>query len=138
VRLQPIARVGDVTVSAHEAGCISFYNSPYYPHTSGAAVDIYVPRQWDDVAFSPVEGRVKQIYAFTPPASGSFPVAEREHLLILESDGTPPRYIRLLHIVPSVKVGDHIAVGDALGRLIRSGFFSFWTDLHIHVDLENG
>ncbi len=137
VRLQPIAQVGDVTVSAPNAGCVSFYNSPYYPHTSGAAVDIYVPRQWHDIAPSPVEGRVKQIYAFTPPTSGSFTVAEREHLLILESSGTPPRYIRLLHILPSVKVGDHIAVGDALGRLIRSGFFSFWTDPHIHVDVRS-
>ncbi len=137
MRLQPIARVGDVTVSAPEAGCISFYNSPYYPHISGAAVDIYVPRQWYDVAPSPVEGRVKHIYAFTPPTSGFFPVADREHLLILESGGNPPRYIRLLHVAPSVKVGDHIAVGDDLGRLIRSGFFSFWTDPHIHVDVRS-
>jgi hypothetical protein len=136
LKLLPIAQVDDVTVSAPEAGCISFYNSPYYPHTSGAAVDIYVPSRWHDFAPSPVEGRVAQIYEFTPPKSGPFPVPKREHLLILKSSGTPSRYTRLLHVAPSVKVGDRIAVGDDLGRLIRSGFFNFWTDPHIHVDVR--
>jgi hypothetical protein len=136
LRLLPIAQVDDVTISAPKAGCISFYNSPYHPHTSGAAVDIYVPRRWHDFAPSPVEGRVTQIYEFTPPKSGAFPVPKREHLLILKSSRAPSRYTRLLHVAPSVKVGDHIAVGDDLGHLIRSGFFNFWTDPHIHVDVR--
>ena len=136
LRLLPIAEVKDVTVYAPKAGFVSFYNSPYYPHTSGTAVDIYLPGRSYDFAPSPIEGRVKKIYGFTPPKSGPFPVPEREQLLILESRGKTTLYTRLLHVAPSVKVGNRISVGDELGLLIRSGFFNFWTDPHIHVDVR--
>jgi len=134
--LLPIAEVKDVTVYAPKAGFVSFYNSPYYPHTSGTAVDIYLPSRSYDFVPSPVEGRVKKIYGFKPPRSGPFPVPEREQLLILESRGNTTLYTRLLHVTPSVKVGNRVSVGDELGLLIRSGFFNFWTDPHIHVDVR--
>ena len=136
MRLLPVAEVKDVTVYAPKMGFISFYNSPYYPHTSGTAIDIYVPSRSYDFVPSPVEGRVKKIYGFKPPRSGLFPIPEREHLLILESRGSTTLYTRLLHVAPSVKVGNRISVGDELGLLIRSGFFNFWTDPHIHVDVR--
>ncbi len=66
----------------------------------------------------------------------AFPVPEREQLLILESRGNTTLYTRLLHVEPSVKIGNRISVGDELGLLIRSGFFNFWTDPHIHVDIR--
>jgi hypothetical protein len=136
LKLLPIAAVKDVTIHAPEASFVSFYNSPYYPHTSGTAVDIYINSRSSDFAPSPIEGRVKKIYGFTPPKSKYFPVHEKEQLLILESRGDTPLYTRLLHVAPSVKVGDRVSVGDELGLLIRSGFFNFWTDSHIHVDVR--
>lgn len=136
MKLVPIAEVKDLIVCAPEDAFISFYNSPYYSHKGGAAIDIYVPRRSCDFAPSPVEGRVKKIYGFKPPTPAFFPTQDREDLIILESKGRPALYVRLLHIVPSVKVGDAVSVGDELGTLIRSGFFNFWTDLHIHVDVR--
>jgi hypothetical protein len=136
MKLVPIAEVKNVVVFAPEAAFVSFYNSPYYSHKGGAAIDIYEPRNNSDFAPSPVAGRVKKIYGFKPPRPRFFPTRDEEDLIILESKGTPPLYIRLLHIVPSVKVGDQVSVGDELGTLVRSGFFNFWTDLHVHVDVR--
>ena len=136
VELLPIAEVNDVVVCAPEDAFISFYNSPYYSHKGGAAIDIYLSHRDGDFAPSPIEGRVKKIYRFKPPTLRFFPTQDREDLIILESRGRPALYVRLLHIVPSVKVGDQVSVGDELGSLIRSGFFNFWTDLHIHVDVR--
>jgi hypothetical protein len=99
-------------------------------------VDIYLSSRSYDFAPSPVEGRVKKIYEFKPPRSGPFPVPGKEQLLILESRGHTTLYTRLLHVAPSVKVGNRVSVGDELGLLIRSGFFNFWTDHHIHVDVR--
>jgi hypothetical protein len=133
----PIAKVKDVTIYAPKTGFVSFYNSPYYPHTNSTAIDIYINNKSSDFAPSPIEGRVTKIYGFTPPTSKYFPVPDKEQLLILESRGGTPLYTRILHVAPSVKVGDHISVGDELGLLIRSGFFNFWTDSHIHVDVRS-
>ena len=139
MKLVPIAEVKDVVICAPEDASTSFYNSPYYSHKGGAAIDIYVPHGDCDFAPSPVEGRVKKIYKFKAPTPGFFLTQDQEDLIILESKGRPPLYIRLLHIVPNVKVGDQVSIGDKLGVLIRSGFFNFWTDLHIHVDVrDNG
>jgi hypothetical protein len=34
-------------------------------------------------------------------------------------------------------VGDVVEVGKPLGILLRSGFFDFWTDPHIHVEVRS-
>ncbi len=136
MKLVPIAEVKDVVVWAPEEAFVSFYNSPYYSHKGGAAIDIYEPRDTCDFVPSPVAGRVKKIYGFKPPRPRFFPTHDQEDLIILESKRKPALYIRLLHIVPSVKVGDQVSVGDELGTLVRSGFFNFWTDLHVHVDVR--
>ncbi len=64
-------------------------------------------------------------------ACPSRPYAEaHDHLLVID---TGERLARLLHVEPAVDVGDEVAVGDHLGRLVRSGYFAPWVDNHLHL-----
>jgi hypothetical protein len=131
-----VADVGDVDIYAPRDSFISYFNSPYYAHSKATALDIYT---WDHdyaVALSPVAGRVMKIYSFTPPTKWFLKHHNPEQLIILTSNGHKPYFIRLLHINSTVKVGDSISVGDELGTFIRSGFFNYWTDPHIHIDVR--
>jgi hypothetical protein len=131
-----VAEVEGVDIHAPRDGFISYFNSPYYAHQRATALDIYTLNRDCNVAFSPVAGRVMKIHSFMPPGRAFLQQHYPEQLIILASKNLQPRFIRLLHINSAVKVGDDIAVGDKLGTLIRSGFFNYWTDPHIHVDIR--
>lgn len=131
-----VAEVDGVDIHAPRDGFISYFNSPYYAHQKATALDIYTLNRNYDVAFSPIAGRVTKIHSFMPPGRSFLQQHDPEQLIILASKSLPPRFIRLLHISSAVKVGDCIAVGDELGTLIRSGFFNYWTDPHIHIDVR--
>lgn len=132
----PVAEVEGVDIHAPHDGFISYFNSPYYAHQKATALDIYALNRDYNVAFSPVAGRVMKIHSFMPPGRSFLQQHDPEQLIILASKNLQPRFIRLLHINSAVKVGDNIAVGDKLGTLIRSGFFNYWTDPHIHIDVR--
>ena len=131
-----MAEVGDVDIYAPRDGFISYFNSPYYAHYKATGLDIYSSDHDNNVALSPVTGRVKKIHSFTPPKKSFLKHHNPEQLIILSSNGHQPHFIRLLHINPTVKAGDSISVGDEVGTLIRSGFFNYWTDPHIHIDVR--
>jgi hypothetical protein len=100
------------------------FNSPYPAHDAGRAVDLYP----DDGAPSPVAGELVDHRRVACP---SRPYAEsHDHLLVVD---TGEHLARLLHVEPSVSVGDQIAVGDGLGRPVRSGYFAPWVDNHLHL-----
>ncbi len=44
--------------------------------------------------------------------------------------------VKILHVELSVRVGDVVEPGQGLGTLLRSGFFDFWTDPHIHIEVR--
>ncbi|WP_299265660.1 hypothetical protein [Halorientalis sp.] len=109
----------------------SLYNSPYAAHDEGAAVDLY-PDTGDDgrggPAPSPVAGEVIDTRTVDAPPKPH--ATTHDHLLLVDSG----EYVaRILHVDPAVSAGDRVAVGDSLGRLIRSGFFAPWVDDHIHL-----
>ncbi|ELZ92955.1 hypothetical protein C440_12579 [Haloferax mucosum ATCC BAA-1512] len=123
----------------------SLYNSPYPAHDSGCAIDLYVDDD-DPVARSPVAGVVRETRTVRAPDK---PYAhDDEYLILLDVDAertglgwsgdpeTDPRdglVARILHVEPGVAVGDEVAVGDSLGRLVRSGFFAPWVSNHVHL-----
>lgn len=123
----------------------SLYNSPYPAHDSGCAIDLYVAAD-DPVARSPVAGVVRETRTVRAPDK---PYAHDDEYLILvdvDADATgldwlgdpddDPRdglVARILHVDPGVDAGDEVAVGDSLGRLVRSGFFAPWVSNHVHV-----
>lgn len=132
----PVAEVEDVDIYAPRNGFISYFNSPYYAHQKATALDIYTLNRDYEIALSPVAGRVMKIQSFMPPRRSFLQHHDPEQLIILASNHLQPRFIRLLHINSTVQVGDSVAVGDELGTLVRSGFFNYWTDPHIHVDVR--
>ncbi len=113
----------------------TLYNSPYPAHDRGHAVDLY-PETNDGL--SPVSGVVRDTRTVRAPSK---PYADDlEHLILVDVDG-PPELLggreglvaRILHVNPAVEPGDRVTVGDALGPMVRSGFFAPWVDNHVHL-----
>ena len=104
---------------------VSRYNSPYPAHDAGCAVDLYPHRER---APSPVAGEVVEARTVRCPEK---PYAEdNDHLVVVD---TGAFLARMLHVDPAVEPGDTLAVGDDVGRLVRSGFFAPWVDNHVHL-----
>lgn len=119
-----------VTLSGEAVGLFerfSLYNSPFPAHDAGRAVDLY-PGPGTDRAPSPVAGEVVETRRTRAPTRGG---AERHDHLVVVDTGT--RLARLLHVEPAVGVGDRVAVGTDLGRLVDSGYFAPWVDPHVHL-----
>ncbi len=113
------------------------FNSPYVAHDDGRAIDLY---PGEERAPSPVAGEVVAIERVRAPPK---PYAPDHDVLIVVDTGEPPGPVahtpdgpalaRVLHVEPSVAVGDRVALGDDLGRLLRAGFFAPWVANHIHL-----
>ncbi len=103
----------------------TLYNSPYIAHREGRAIDLY---PGTEMAPSPVAGEVRLTETMGCPNRPY--AAENDHLIVID---TGERLARILHVDPTVDPGTAVAVGDPLGRLIRSGYFAPWVDNHIHL-----
>ena len=133
-----IATSKQVTLFAPEDGFVSFFNSPYYAHSSMRGVEIYSrSRIFGSPVPSPVKGRVRKLHLFKPPSSSRFKSPETEYLMLIECSENPDVWVKILHVDPQVKEGDHVQVGEAIGSFLRDGFFHPWTNPHIHVEVRN-
>lgn len=128
-----VARSRGIKIFAKMGGKVSFFNSPYLAHFNHEAVDIYPP---SSLAISPVEGKIKYIREFNAPKSKQFSTSPKEYLVAIETQATSEYLVRILHVKPWVRQGDEVEVGEPLGELIRSGYFDFWTDPHLHVEIR--
>ncbi|MEM3526389.1 MAG: hypothetical protein QXV37_03155, partial [Candidatus Jordarchaeaceae archaeon] len=107
-------------------------------HTQGIAADIYLGAgKFGEEAPCISPGKIVCIKKVRTPVPKSFDAEETDYLIILKSEENPKYLIKILHVNPKVKVGDSLEVGDCIGTLIRSGFFNFWTDPHIHVEIRD-
>jgi len=135
-RMVPIAASGSVTVFSPEDGRFSFFNSPYHMHFSLTGVDIYPERGFGEIAPAPVEGRVVKIRKVRSPRGRGFRDDGFDCVILLESLEDPGRVVKILHVDPAVDCGEVVKPGQPLGRLLRSGYFNFWTDPHIHLEVR--
>jgi hypothetical protein len=101
------------------------YNSPYTAHDHGCAVDLY---PLEGTAPSPVSGEVIATETVRAPPKPYAP--PEDHLVVVDAGDV---VARIMHVEPSVAVGDHVAVGEDLGDLVRAGFFASWVPNHLHV-----
>jgi len=108
----------------------SLYNSPYVAHDRGCAVDLY-PERGETTAPSPVAGEVVDTRTVEAPPQ---PYAATHDHLILVDTGT--HVARLLHVKPWVEPGDTVEVGEAVGDLVRAGFFAPWVPNHVHLEFR--
>ena len=135
-RMEPIASSESVTIHCPVDGKFSFFNSPYPAHASYTGVDVYPKTSFGDTAPSPVRGEVKTVRMVRCPEPRGFEGSTRDHVILLRSIDNPKRWVKILHVEPSVRAGDMVEPGEGLGTLLRSGFFDFWTDPHIHVEVR--
>lgn len=128
-----VAHSQGIKIFAPKESRLSFFNSPYHAHFNHQAVDIYPP---SGLAASPVAGKIKYIREFNAPAQKQFHSSPKEYLIAVETQASSEYLVRILHVKPSVRVGEEVEVGAPLGKLIRSGYFDFWTDPHMHVEIR--
>lgn len=103
----------------------SCYNSPFAAHDRGRAIDLYPD---GESAPSPVSGTILETRSVSVPSK---PYAtDRDYLILIDTDEW---IARVLHVEPAVAVGETVAVGDHLGRLVRSGYFAPWVPNHLHL-----
>ncbi len=118
----PVAHYEQSKIYTSTDSFISFSNSPYPAHRLGYGLDIYnASRSYFADVFSPVDGK----FVFTKRIGEDCvsAIQVRDNLIV-----------RILHLDPAVDIGSYIYVGDYIGNYIRSPFFEFWTDPHIHVE----
>ncbi len=131
----PIAESGKVTIFCPEDGRYSFYNSPYPSHRLMTGVDIY-PQQIDgNLAYSPVSGEILQVRRVKAPKGRGFVASEYDTVTVISTESSD-RVVKILHVDTEITEGDKIQVGDALGSMIRSGYFGYQTPLHAHVEIR--
>nr|MDO8062706.1 hypothetical protein [Candidatus Freyrarchaeum guaymaensis] len=112
----------------------SLFNSPYHAHTYGGAMDVYFLWGGEEVpCLTP--GRVVDIRRVRTP-SRKFPHEEYDYLIMVKAVERPDLIVRMMHVRPSVQVGDEIELGNGVGRPLRSGFFDPWTSLHVHLEVK--
>ncbi|AEC52782.1 hypothetical protein PNA2_1867 [Pyrococcus sp. NA2] len=121
-----IARVGDFYLEIPSVR-YSLFDTPYTPHMLGTAVDVYFQ---GEALFPLEEGRLIEIKKIRTPRY--IPVNE-DYLLIFKIQNF---CLKVLHVEPKLKVGERVSLGDKIGNLRLSGFFSPWTDKHAHFEIR--
>jgi len=132
----PIATSEGVTIFCPRDGKYSFFNSPYPAHSSATGMDIYPGRGFGEKAPSPVEGRVLRIRKVRCPRGWGFRASGFDYVILLQSSENPGRLVKLLHVDPEIRCGDPVEPGQEMGRLLRSGYFNYWTEPHIHLEVR--
>ncbi len=136
VLLDVIASCGNVRFYRHpQINYFSLFNSPYYAHTYGGAIDFYV---FDEEQVFPclTPGRVVAVRRVRATAIKKFPHSDVDYMILVRSENDTDFIIRVMHVKPFVEEGEFLDVGEPLGELLRSGFFDPWTSLHAHVEVK--
>ncbi len=129
--MKKIAMHQDIDIFAPGYSRFSFLKSPYAAHQTFSAVDIYYGDFGGD-AFSPVDGKVVDVKSFDSPT----PFKEwdsKEYVIAIRQND---HVIKILHVKPDVSPGDVISIGDKIGTFIHNGYFIFWNDPVMHVEVR--
>jgi hypothetical protein len=131
----PVAEVNSVKIFSKKTGFISFFNSPYPSHKELAAIDVYeFGADFGDIAYSPVNGEV--LFTNENESPTLFKNKIKKDYLVFIKSINPALYVKVLHIKPSIKPAKKIKVGSKIGRFIRSGYFAFWNDPGMHIEVR--
>jgi hypothetical protein len=133
----PIATADTISIYCPDEGRFSFFNSPYPSHKAKTGIDIYPKLRFNDIAPSPICGEIFFVKKVKTPSGRGFRDAGYDFLTLIKSHENPNKVVKVLHVEPIVKVGDKINEGDAIGRLLRSGYFSWGTSPHIHLEIRD-
>lgn len=130
--MKKIAGHDDVYIYAPSHSRFSFMKSPYAAHKTNSAVDIYYGC-FGNEALSPVDGKVIDIQSFDTPTP--FKGRNSKEYLIAIQQGN--YVIKIIHIKPDISPGEEISMGDRIGTFIKNGYFIFWNDPVMHVEVRD-
>ena len=123
-----IAEQGDIKIDVPRDVWYSFFNSPYIGHKLGTALDIY----FRDYALFPLaEGFVIKIREVKPPQKF---FKGKDFVIIFRI--TNNLCLKVLHVRPTIKVGEKVSLGDEIGEMVESGFFMPWSSKHMHMEIR--
>lgn len=134
--MTPVATVDDVTIHCPSEGRYAFYNSPYPAHRLSTGIDLYPQAEFGGSAPSPVEGEVILIRKVRAPRGRLFRDHGHDVVTLLRSRENLGRVVKVLHVEPTVEVGEELEPGSELGTLIRSGYYGFGTPPHLHLEVR--
>jgi len=120
-----------IEIYAPDESRFSFLKSPYAAHKTNSAVDIY-HGSFGSEAISPVDGKIIDIRSYDSPTP--FKNIDSKEYLIAIKQGD--HVIKILHIKPDVSIGQKISRGDRIGTFIKNGYFIFWNDPVMHVEVR--
>jgi len=132
IGMKKIASHDEIDIFAPENSRFSFLKSPYAAHITHSAVDIYYG-DFGNEALSPVDGEVIDVQSFDTPTpfkewnSKEYVIAIRQNEMV----------IKILHVKPDVTPGDSISKGESIGTFIHNGYFIFWNDPVMHVEVRH-
>lgn len=130
--MKKIAGHDDVDIYAPDNSRFSFMKSPYAAHKTNSAVDIYYGC-FGGPALSPVDGKVIDIRSFDTPTP--FKGRDSKEYLIAIQQG---KYVvKIIHIEPHIAIGEEISIGERIGTFIKNGYFIFWNDPVMHVEVRD-
>jgi hypothetical protein len=129
--MKKIASHGDIDIFAPDESRFSFLKSPYAAHKTHSAVDIYYGDFGSD-ALSPVDGEVIDVRSFDTPT----PFRNRDFTEYVIAIRQNDHVIKILHVKPEVSPGDAVSKGDCIGTFIHNGYFIFWNDPVMHVEVR--
>ncbi len=129
--MKQVASHGNTGIFAPAHSRFSFLKSPYAAHMTGSAVDIYYGN-FGGGALSPVSGEIIDIRGFDSPTP--FKNRDSREYLIAISQGE--YVIKVLHVKPDVSTGETISKGERIGTFIKNGYFIFWNDPAMHVEVR--
>jgi len=132
----PIVKFQDVQAFCQQSSRLSFFNSPWFSHHQGLAIDIY-DGFFGEEACSPVEGEILAIKRFHSPESRYFKNYPWEWGILIVPFDNGTICFKLLHVKPMIEEGEEIHVGTPIGNYIRTGYFEPWTGPHLHLEIRS-
>jgi len=127
----------NIDVSIPQNSHFTVGTSPYYAHQHGLAVDIYHNLTLENYdVLSPITGKVIKTKTLIAPKPKFFDGINEDYLILISNSSNPETVFKIMHVKPSVQVGQKVEVGDILGKTIRNGYFAYWSSPHLHLELR--
>jgi len=131
----PIAKFQNVCAFCQQSTRLSFFNSPWFPHRQGLAIDIY-DGVFGGAAFSPISGEILAVKRFKSPESKYFKSNPWEWGILIVPFDNEAICAKVLHAEPIVEKGEEVQVGTPIGMYVRNGYFEPWTGPHLHLEIR--
>lgn len=133
-----VVKMDDIRVSIPKTSYFSIGTSPYYAHQHGLAIDIYQDLSLDNYeVLSPVSGKILKIKTLIAPKPKFTAGIDKDYLILISNPSNSNLVWKLMHVNPYGNVGDHIEIGDSLGKTIRNGYFAYWSSPHLHLEIRS-